>query len=72
MFEGAVCESIEFVQHRQGCWQAPELVSPIPAANFPVQALRTADSIQFPHYPFQPLPTPNGPAPYRFDLSSGA
>jgi hypothetical protein len=22
-----------------------------------------------PHYPFQPLPTPNGPAPYRFDLS---
>jgi hypothetical protein len=22
-----------------------------------------------PHYPFQPLPSPNGPAPYRFDLS---
>jgi len=22
-----------------------------------------------PHFPFQPLPTPNGPAPYRFDLS---
>ena len=44
-------------------------VPPIPAANFPVQASRTADSIQPPHYPFQPLPTPNGPAPYRFDLS---
>ena len=44
-------------------------VPPIPAANFPVQASRTADSIQIPHYPFQPLPTPNGPAPYRFDLS---
>src|SRR5579859_630384 len=22
-----------------------------------------------PHYPFQPLPEPNGPAPYRFDLT---
>jgi hypothetical protein len=22
-----------------------------------------------PHFPFQPLPTPNGPPPYRFDLS---
>jgi hypothetical protein len=22
-----------------------------------------------PHYPFQPLPPPNGPAPYRFDLT---
>ncbi len=38
---------------------------PIAAANFPVQATRT----QVPSYPFQPLPTPNGPAPYRFDLS---
>ena len=25
--------------------------------------------IQIPSYPFQPLPPPNGPAPYRFDLS---
>lgn len=23
-----------------------------------------------PHFPFQPLPTPNGPAPYRFDLTN--
>jgi calcineurin-like phosphoesterase family protein len=28
-----------------------------------------AASIQLPHYPFQPLPPPNGPAPYRFDLA---
>lgn len=34
-------------------------------ADFPVQA----ESTQLPHYPFQPLPPPNGPAPYRFDLS---
>lgn len=34
-------------------------------ADFPVQAAST----QLPHYPFQPLPPPNGPAPYRFDLS---
>lgn len=34
-------------------------------AQFPTQGA----GIQFPHYPFQPLPAPNGPAPYRFDLS---
>ena len=44
-------------------------VPPIPAANFPVQASRAAAAIQLPHYPFQPLPTPNGTKPYRFDLS---
>ncbi|MGA2919874.1 MAG: metallophosphoesterase [Candidatus Sulfotelmatobacter sp.] len=44
-------------------------VPPIPAAHFPVQASRAAAALQLPHYPFQPLPTPNGPAPYRFDLS---
>jgi acid phosphatase type 7 len=33
--------------------------------DFPVQA----ESKQLPHYPFQKLPPPNGPAPYRFDLS---
>ena len=44
-------------------------VPPIPAANFPVQASRAADAIQLPHYPFQPLPKPNGLPPYRFDLS---
>jgi hypothetical protein len=37
----------------------------IDSANFPTQAAHA----QFPHYPFQPLPLPNGPAPYRFDLS---
>ncbi len=38
---------------------------PIGGAHFPVQAAHP----QLPHYPFQPLPPPNGPAPYRFDLS---
>jgi acid phosphatase type 7 len=33
---------------------------------FPVQA---TSRVQLPHYPFQPLPPPNGPAPFRFDLS---
>src|ERR1700683_930517 len=40
--------------------------------NFPVSGPHfTTQSSHFvdPNYPFQPLPTPNGPAPYRFDLS---
>jgi acid phosphatase type 7 len=28
-----------------------------------------AAGFKLPHYPFQPLPTPNGQSPYRFDLS---
>lgn len=40
-------------------------VPPISAPKLQVQATGT----QFPSYPFQPLPPPNGPAPYRFDLS---
>jgi hypothetical protein len=32
---------------------------------FPVQSRTFVP----PHFPFQPLPVPNGPAPYRFDLS---
>lgn len=38
---------------------------PISATKLQVQA----SGAQFPSYPFQPLPTPNGPPPYRFDLS---
>jgi hypothetical protein len=34
-------------------------------AGFPTQAARWHD----PHFPFQPLPAPAGPAPYRFDLA---
>ena len=40
-------------------------VPPISAPKLQVQAT----GIQVPSYPFQPLPPPNGPAPYRFDLS---
>jgi len=53
----------------------PAPASPAPArhgrashaagARLPVQATHAVA----PHYPCQPLPTPNGPAPYRFDLS---
>src|SRR5262249_23269232 len=35
---------------------------------FPVQAAGVT-AFKLPHYPFQALPSPNGPAPYRFDLS---
>ena len=38
---------------------------PISGAKLQVQAAHTAP----PSYPFQPLPPPNGPAPYRYDLS---
>ena len=38
---------------------------PISGTKLQVQAASTA----LPAYPFQPLPTPNGPAPYHFDLS---
>jgi hypothetical protein len=27
------------------------------------------DEARYPHYPFQPLPTPLGPPPFRYDLS---
>src|SRR5689334_19055752 len=41
------------------------------SAAFPVQAkdLPAAARAALPHFPFQTLPKPNGPAPYRFDLS---
>lgn len=43
-------------------------VPPIAAAagGFPTQAA----GFQLPHFPFQPLPPPKDPAPYRFDLSA--
>jgi len=51
----------------QGAGKRQSHVPPIPtvAAQFPVQATQFQD----PHFPFQPLPPPNAPAPYRFDLS---
>ncbi|HUA15160.1 MAG TPA: metallophosphoesterase [Verrucomicrobiae bacterium] len=44
-------------------------VPPLAGAKLQVQAPVGAARINLPHYPFQPLPKPNGPAPYRFDLS---
>ncbi len=49
----------------KGKGQRQSHIPPITNVKFPVQATH----IQIPSYPFQPLPTPNGPAPYRFDLS---
>jgi len=40
-------------------------IPPSSGSHFPTQASGTP----LPHYPFQPLPPPNGPAPYRFDLA---
>jgi acid phosphatase type 7 len=40
-------------------------IPPVGAAGFKTQA----GHITLPKYPFQPLPTPNGSAPYRYDLS---
>src|SRR5258705_13801528 len=37
---------------------------PVVTEPFPVQA-----AFQLPHFPFQPLPPPNGAPPFRFDLS---
>jgi len=38
---------------------------PVSTSQFQVQATHP----QLPHYPFQPLPTPSGAAPFRFSLS---
>jgi len=50
----------------KGAGKRQSHIPPINNANFPVQG---AHASQVPSYPFQPLPAPNGPAPYRFDLS---
>ena len=39
---------------------------PVGGSQFQVQAKNPP----LPHYPFQPLPPPNGSAPFRFDLSA--
>ncbi len=40
-------------------------VPPVNGEKFPTQTTGS----KLPHYPFQPLPAPNGHAPYRFDLA---
>jgi acid phosphatase type 7 len=49
----------------QGARKRRSYRPPIAGAKLQVQAAST----QLPTYPFQPLPAPNGAAPYRFDLS---
>jgi len=49
----------------KGAGKRQSHLPPLSGAKLQVQSPR----IQLPSYPFQPLPAPNGPAPYRFDLS---
>ncbi len=49
----------------QGAHKRQSHRPPISGPKLLVQAARTT----FPTYPFQPLPPPNGPAPYHFDLA---
>src|SRR5580700_9426786 len=49
----------------QGARKRRSHLPPISGAKLQVQATRTTP----PSYPFQPLPPPNGAAPYRYDLS---
>ena len=49
----------------QGTGKRQNRAFPVTGAQFAVQ---TTDLV-FPHYPFQPLATPNAAAPFRFDLS---
>jgi hypothetical protein len=49
-----------------GARQRQSYLPPISGPTLQVQAKRAP----LPAYPFQPLPTPNGPAPFRYDLSN--
>ena len=49
----------------QGARKRQSHQPPIAGAKLQVQAAHA----KLPTYPFQPLPPPNGPAPYRYDLS---
>jgi len=49
----------------QGARKRLSYLPPISGAKLQVQAAHA----KLPSYPFQPLPPPNGPAPYRYDLS---
>jgi hypothetical protein len=50
----------------KGRGQRQSHIPPISGDGFRVQA---AAAFKPPHFPFQPLPPPNGPFPFRFDLS---
>ena len=49
----------------QGARKRQSHLPPISGPKLQVQGARA----QLPSYPFQPLPPPNGPAPYRYDLA---
>ena len=60
-----MCPLLSFITGK-GIGQRQSHIPPLSADTIQVQAPL---GITLPHYPFQPLPTPNGPPPYRFDLS---
>ncbi len=49
----------------RGAGRRQSHVPPVPPVDFPTQAAHFVD----PHFPFQPLPPPSGPAPFRYPLS---
>src|SRR5215469_7485567 len=49
----------------KGAGQRQSHTPPVAGPKLQIQAV----GFKLPHYPFQPLPPPNGPAPYHFDLS---
>lgn len=57
--------SPNFFSLGKGTGKKQSHVPPVSEIGFPTQATE----VKLPHYPFQPLPPPNGPAPYRYDLS---
>jgi acid phosphatase type 7 len=65
LFAGDDMSEFHSFKTGRGAGKRQSYIPPITAAKFPVQATRD----QVPSYPFQPLPTPLGAAPYRFDLS---
>lgn len=56
---------LKFFSTGKGVGKRQTHLPPVTGKKLVTQAKRT----QLPHYPFQPLPPPNAPAPYRYDLS---
>jgi acid phosphatase type 7 len=67
----------ELAQGRRADNRQPASPEPAPerggfashAIGSPLRVQSAPAAISLPHYPFQPLPTPRGQPPYRFDLS---
>lgn len=58
-------KSFHFLSTGQGARKRQSYIPPVTGPKLVTQR----KSSPIPSYPFQPLPTPNGPAPYRYDLA---